>query len=143
MPALLNGKQRAKSTKMVTDEKPSALTPPTTKEVEDGEQESKKGRLTLLKKLEPEMLSSPYPIELPGITSSDEFCLEKCSQFILEPLGDAIASEKEWLDFARSVWRWREAAEERRLESTADDAIARLQEDPRLLEMVRQKLADY
>lgn len=128
---------------MVIDEKPKISEPATTKETEDSEQSEKKGRLTLLKKLEPEMLSNPYPVELPGITSSDEFCLEKCSQFILEPLGGAIATVKEWLDFARSCWQWRDQAEERRLESTADDAIARLQEDPRLLEIVRQKLADH
>lgn len=136
MPTLLNGNQKtARKSKMVVEEKPVEQA------VENQEeQESKSKKFSLLKKLEPEMLLNPYPIEMPGIADSEEFCLEKHSQFILEPLADAIRSEKEWLDFARATWQWREQAEERRLESTADDAIARLQEDPRVLEIVKKKL---
>lgn len=137
MPALLNGNQKTgRKSKVVVEEKPVEAQAVETKEEE---QESKK-KISLLKKLEPEMLLRPYSIEMPGIADSEEFCLEKHSQFILEPLGEAIQSEKDWLDFARATWQWREQAEERRLESTADDAIARLQEDPRVLEIVKQKL---
>lgn len=145
MPALLNGKrsEKAKSTKMVTEEK---ATKPVevqieTEEEQEEQEEPKKSKLTLLKKLEPEMLSNPYPVDLPGISQSDEFCLEKCNQFILEPLADAIANEKDWLDFARAVWQWRNQAEERRIEAMADDLIARAEEDPRILGILREKLA--
>lgn len=141
MPALLNGK-REKAKKMVTEEKVKPSVEPQAEEEDGGQEaEAKEPKLTLLKKLEPEMLSAPYPLEFPGVESSDEFCFEKCSRFILEPLSDAIATERDWLDFARSVWAWRGQAEERRLDATADDAIARLEEDPRILEIVRQKLA--
>lgn len=141
MPALLNGSKREKAkSKMIAEEKTKPVEA-TVEEQELEEQEAKEPKLTLLKKLEAEMLLKPYALDFPGVETSEEFCLEKCSRFILEPLGEAIATERDWLDFARSVWQWRSQSEDRRLDASADDAIARLEEDPRILEIVRQKLA--
>lgn len=151
MPTLLNGKRTEKAkSKMVTEEKAKPSVEPRL-EVEEGDnedresnedQETKEPKLTLLKRLEPDMLTDPYPLEFPGVETSEEFCYDKCSRFILEPLGNAIAAEKDWLNFARNVWQWREQAEDRRLEAKALDAIARLEEDPRILKIVKQKLVE-
>lgn len=133
--SLLNGKSKAKSTKMVTEEKEKSNAKPIEVEAEEST-ESK--RITAAKKLEPEMLSDPYPIDYPGVEDSSEFCLEMCLQRILGPLGDAIPTEKDWLDFARAAWQWKEQSEERRVQIAAANEIAKIQEDPKLYEAVKE-----
>lgn len=131
MPGLMNGKkERAKSTKMTVEEKPKKAKPV---EVEPEENET---RLTLAKRLEPEMLNNPYPVDYPGLEDSAEFCLEKIYRTIVDPLGDAMPTEREWLDLARRAWQWRNQVEERNLRAAAKSMYARAQEDPRLWEMM-------
>lgn len=131
--SLLNGKSKAKSTKMVTEEKSAA------KPIEvEAEESTESKRITAAKKLEPEMLNDPYPINYEGVQDSSEFCLEMCYQRILGPLGDAIPTEKDWLDFARAAWQWKEEAEERRVQIAAANEMAKLQEDPKLFEAVKE-----
>lgn len=134
MPALLNGKrEKAKSTKMVTEEKKIAHKPSEAEAEEN--QESKK--ITLAKRLEPEMLTAPYPIDYDEVEDSSDFCLEVCYQKVLGPLGDALPTEEDWLEFARSAWQWREQSEERRVQIAAANEMAKLQEDPKLFEAVK------
>ena len=132
--SLLNGKSKTKSTKMVTEEKEKR---PTAKAVEvETEENAESKRITTNKRLEPEMLSHPYPIDYAGVEDSSEFCLEVCYQKVLGPLGDAIPTENDWLDFARAVWQWRNQGEERELRERAKNQYARAQEDPRIWEMM-------
>lgn len=136
MPALLNGKrEKAKSTKMVTEEKEKSAAKPVEVEAEES---AESRRITAAKKLEPEMLSDPYPIDYQGVEDSSEFCLEMCYQRILGPLGEAIPTENDWLDFARAVWQWRDQSEERRVQIAAANEIAKIQEDPKLYEAVKE-----
>jgi len=51
----------------------------------------------LMKRLAPEMLSAPYPLDFVDGMMSDNFTLEKCHKTIIEPL--AIKTQKDWLDY--------------------------------------------
>lgn len=94
----------------------------------------------LMRKLEPEMLRNPYPIDLLNGKSldSDQLCYSRCASFIFEPVG--LKSEKECIEFAKNVWKWMGAAETRRREELAEELLAKATEDPKVLEILREKL---
>lgn len=89
-------------------------------------------------RLKPEMLKSSHPLDFAGGMASDQFCLKKCAETIVLAL--EFKTEKEWIDFAKSTWRWIGQAEERRREATVKDLLARASEDPKVLELLKEKL---
>lgn len=111
-------------------------------DVEASEEDKPKRGNPMMRKLEPEMLRNPWPIDLPSGKSidSDQLCYSRCASFIFEPVG--LKTEKECIDFAKNVWRWMAAAENRRREELAEELIAKAAEDPKLLEILRAKLEE-
>ena len=97
----------------------------------------------LMRKLEPEMLRNPFPIDLPNGKSldSDQLCYSRCASFIFEPVG--LKTEKECIEFAKQVWKWMSSAEIRRREELAEEMIAKAADDPKLLEILKAKLESY
>lgn len=108
---------------------------------EVNEEEKPKRGNPLLKKLEPEMLRNPYPMELIGgrMIDSDQLCYQRAASFVFEPL--EFKSEKECVEFAKGVWAWINSAEERRQDQAAENLLAQAQEDPRILAKLKAKIA--
>lgn len=90
-----------------------------------------------MKKLEPLMLTNPYPLEFADGLSSDQFCWNKCYKQILEAL--AFETEKDWLNFCKQVWRWGEESESREAEAAANDLLHQAESDPKVLEALKRK----
>lgn len=107
----------------------------------ESEEEKPKRGNPLLKKLEPEMLKNPYPMELLGgrMIDSDQLCYQRAASFVFEPL--EFKSEKECVEFAKGVWAWINSAEERRQDQAAENLLAQAQEDPRILAKLKAKIA--
>lgn len=93
----------------------------------------------LMNSLSSDFLSDPRPLEFADGMPSDEFAMEKCVRFVVEPL--KFETEKEWLAFAKRVWTWAQQAEERHKAAAADELIARLGDDPELIGILKKKLA--
>lgn len=94
----------------------------------------------LMKGLEAGMLETPYPLDFYNGMMSDEFCFEKTSKLILEPLN--LKTEKQAIDFLKRVFKWNSQAEERRIDGIVRDILARAGEDPKVLERLKDSLAD-
>lgn len=112
-------------------------------EVEQEETEVKpkrSGGNPLMKVITPEMLSSPYPLDFMDGMMSDQFCYEKANKQILQPLG--FKTEKEWLAFCKQVWAWNESAELRESEAIANQFLSQYQDNPKIIEILKQKLSD-
>ena len=111
-------------------------------DIEVAEEDKPKRGNPMMRKLEPEMLRNPYPIDLPSGKSidSDQLCYSRCASFIFEPVG--LKSEKECIEFAKNVWKWMGAAESRRREELAEELIAKAAVDPKLLEILKAKLEE-
>lgn len=92
----------------------------------------------LMKRLEPEFLSNPQPLEFAEGMMSDEFCFEKTCRTILEPL--AFETEKEWVAFAKLAWHWQQQAETREKEAIALQVLHQIESDPKVLEILKEKL---
>lgn len=90
--------------------------------------------------LSPEMLKNPFPLEFAEGSDSVEFALDKTMKTIIDGLG--FESQKEWLDFAKQAWQWKEKASERRKDAIADQLLAKAGDDIELLEILRRKLED-
>lgn len=93
----------------------------------------------LMKRLEPSFLSEPRPLDFAEEMMSDDFCYEKCSKVIFEPLG--FKTEKECIAFAKLAWHWQEQAEVREKEAIANQVLQQIEGDPKLLQIIREKLA--
>lgn len=104
----------------------------------DSEDTPKRIGNPLMRGLKPEMYKSPYSLDFAGGMASDQFCLEKCASTIVQAL--EFKTEKEWIDFAKQTWRWIGQAEERRREAVVQDLLARASEDPKVLELLKEKL---
>ena len=104
----------------------------------DGEKPTRRGN-PLMKSLTPDMIKDPYELEFADGMLSNKFAWEKTCKFILEPL--EFESEKEWLEFAKAVWKWRQDAEKRQVEAAAEKLLAEAASNPLLLEVLKQKLA--
>lgn len=124
--ATLNGNQTVIPGVDLLDESTEALLKP-----------ARKGN-ALMKRLEPEFLSEPQPLEFAEGMMSDEFCFEKTCQTILEPL--AFESEKEWVAFAKQAWHWQQQAETREKEAIALQVLDQIESDPKVLEILKEKL---
>lgn len=94
----------------------------------------------LMKGLEAAMLETPYPLDFYNGMMSDEFCFEKCSKMILEPLN--LKTEKQGIEFLKRVFKWISQAEERRIDQIVRDILARAGEDPKVLERLKDSLAE-
>lgn len=94
----------------------------------------------LMKGLEAGMLETPYPLDFYNGMMSDEFCFEKTSKLILEPLN--LKTEKQAIDFLKRVFKWNSQAEERRIDGIVRDILARAGEDPKVLARLKDSLAD-
>lgn len=92
----------------------------------------------LMKRLEPEFLSNPHPLEFAEGMMSDEFCFEKTCMTILEPL--AFETEKEWVAFAKQAWHWQQQAETREKEAIVLQVLHQIESDPKVLEILKEKL---
>lgn len=123
----------------------------TISDVEVAEEEKPKKGNPMLRKLEPEMIRNPYPIDFANgkAMDSDQLCYQRAASFIFEPLG--FRTEKECIEFAKGVWRWIGAAEERReeelalaedrrQEELAEVLFIRAQKNPKILEKLKAKL---
>ena len=94
----------------------------------------------------PEMVTDPYPLEFADGMDSYDFAMEKCRRTIVAPL--KFKNQKEWLDFAKSVWVWVESTDEREIKAQADQLaqriqylIAETQSNPLLNQLLKEKLA--
>lgn len=92
----------------------------------------------LMKRLEPEFLTDPQPLDFADGMMSNDFCFDKCSKTIIEPLG--FGSEKEWLAFAKQAWHWQQQAETREKEAIANNVLHQIESDPKVLEILKEKL---
>ena len=110
-----------------------------TLDIEATEDKPKKSN-PLMKKLEPQMIRRPYPVELMGgkIINSDQLCYQRMAGTIFEPLD--FETEKECIDFTRAAWRWKNAAEERQQQELVDDLVARAKGNQKLLEKLKEEL---
>lgn len=90
--------------------------------------------------LSPEMLKNPFPLEFAEGSDSVEFALDKTMKTIIDGLG--FESQKEWLDFAKQAWQWKEKASGRRKDAIAEHLLAKAGDDTELLEILRRKLED-
>lgn len=107
--------------------------------VEASNKRTRRGN-ALMRRLEPSFLSNPQPLpDLPDGMMSDEFCFEKCSKMIVEPLG--FQSEKDLIAFAKQTWQWIQQAEAREKEAIANRVLQEIESDPKLLEIIRGKLS--
>lgn len=124
--ATLDGKQIVIPELDIPDELPEVSNKPT-----------RKGN-ALMKRLKPDYLSSPEPLDFADGMMSNEFCFEKTSKMILEPL--AFETEKEWLAFAKQAWQWQQQAETREKEAIANSVLHQIESDPKVLEILKEKL---
>lgn len=97
--------------------------------------------------LTPEMIQEPYPLDFADGMDSYDFAMEKCRRLICGPL--KFKSQKEWLEFAKSVWGWVESASDREAKLQADQLVERIksliaetQDNPKLNQLIKEKLAD-
>lgn len=109
-----------------------------TEEVDSEDKPARRGN-PLMKSLYASMIKDPHPLEFADGMMSNEFAWEKTSKMILDPLDFQI--EKEWLDYAKAVWKWRQDAEKRTAEAAAEKLLAEASNNPLLLEVLKQKLA--
>lgn len=91
-----------------------------------------------MKRLEPEMLSEPYPIDVADGMMSDSFCYEKACREFVKPL--SFDNKADWLSFCEQVWKWAEEAENRELDAKAEELMKSLASDPKLAERLKQKM---
>lgn len=107
---------------------------------EDSTEATKSNRRgnSLMKRLEPEFLSNPHPLDILDGMMSDDFCFEKCSKLITEQL--ECETEKDWLAYAKQVWQWRIKAETRKKEEIANTVLQQIKSDPLLLEIIKKDL---
>lgn len=126
--ATLNGNQTVIPGVDLTDESTESSNKP-----------ARKGN-ALMKRLEPEFLSNPQPLDFAEGMMSDEFCFEKTCRTILEPL--AFETEKEWIAFAKLAWHWQQQAETREKEAIATQVLQQIQNDPKLVEILKEKLSN-
>jgi hypothetical protein len=82
------------------------------------------------------MITDPHELDFADGMKSNEFAWEKTSRQILEPLG--FETEKEWLDYARAVWKWKTEAQARDIERQASRILT--EANPQLIEALKQKL---
>ena len=94
----------------------------------------------------PQMISDPYPLDFADGMDSYDFAMEKCRRLIISPL--KIKTSKAWLEFSKSTWGWVESASDREARAHADqlvkqiqDLIAETEEDPKLNQLIKEKLA--
>lgn len=109
-----------------------------TEETDSEEKPIRRGN-PLMKSLTPDMIKNPHELEFADGMMSDRFAWEKTNKTIVEAL--EFKTEKEWLDFAKAVWKWRQDAEKRQAEAAAEKLLAEASENPLLLELLKQKLA--
>lgn len=108
-----------------------------TEESDSEEKPTRRGNF-ILKSLHADMIKNPHELDFADGMMSNEFAWEKTCKFILEPL--EFETEKEWLDFAKSVWQWRQDAEKRQAELAAEKLLAEASANPLLMEILKQKL---
>lgn len=109
-------------------------------EITQDDKPSKKIGNPFMRGLSPEMLKNPFPLEFAEGSDSVEFALDKTMKTIIDGLG--FETQKEWLDFAKQAWQWKEKATERRKDALADQILSKAGDDPELLEILRRKLED-
>lgn len=125
--ATLNGNQLGIPGTDLSDESTEASNKP-----------ARKGN-ALMKRLEPGFLSNPQPLDFAEGMMSDEFCFEKTCRTIVEPL--AFETEKEWVAFAKLAWHWQQQAETREKEAIALQVLSQVENDPKLLEIMKEKIS--
>lgn len=106
---------------------------------DDGGKSARRGNV-FMRKLEPEMLASPYPMEAADGMMSDRFCYEKALREFVLPL--EFENEQSWLIFCRSVWQWNEKIEERKLEAKVEELYQQITEDPEIAERIKERLVE-
>lgn len=114
---------------------------PTEENLEDGKDENGKSARrgnVFMKKLESEMLTSPYPVEAADGLMSDKFCYEKAVREFVLPL--QFEDEEAWLIFCRNVWQWNEQLEERKIEAKVNELYQLVVEDPEIAERIKERL---
>lgn len=104
---------------------------------EESDKPTRRGNI-FMRKLEPEMLSNPYPMEVADGMPSDEFCYEKTLREIIRPLN--ITTVEEWIEFGNKVWQWQEEAENREIEARVQAILRQLDEDPKAKERLAERL---
>lgn len=109
-------------------------------EQEETEAKPKRSGNPLMKVISPDMLSNPYLLDFMDGMMSNEFCYEKANKQLLQPL--AFKTEKEWLAFCKEVWSWNQSAEIRESEAIANQFLSQYQDNPKVIEVLKQKLSD-
>lgn len=92
-----------------------------------------------VQRLKPEYLLDPQPLDFADGMMSNDFCFDRCSRTIIERLN--FETEKEWLAFAKQAWHWQQQAETREKEAIATQLIQQAQNDPKVLEILKEKLS--
>lgn len=92
----------------------------------------------LMRSLTPDMIREPYELDFADGMMSNEFAWEKTSKQIIETL--EFRTEKEWLDYAKTAWKWHLDLHKRQAEATALKILADASENPMVLEVLKQKL---
>lgn len=94
----------------------------------------------LMQRLSPEMLTSPYPVEMRNgrTMNSFDFALAKLDQMIAQPLG--IESEEQWIVFARHLFSYRKRVEEQRVEEQVNKLLEDSRQNPAILQRLVQRL---
>ena len=91
-----------------------------------------------MRKLDPEMLTDPYPLDFADGMMSDSFCYEKAFKEFIKPL--EIKSKDEWLNFCKEIWEWAEEAENREIEARVDEFMKQVELDPVIADRLRQRM---
>lgn len=107
-------------------------------EVRDESSKSSRRGNIFMRKLDPEMLISPHPIDFADGMMSDAFCYEKALREFIKPL--EIKSQDEWLKFCNEVWQWAEQAENREIDAKVDEFMKQLEVDPIIADRLKARM---
>ena len=104
----------------------------------NGAEEKKKRTNPWMHKLSAQMIADPFPLDFIDGMDSKEYALEKLRREVIAPLG--FASQKDWLEFARQGWSWAENSSIREKQAEVNSLISRIEDDPELIQLLRDKL---
>lgn len=128
------------ATAVVSTEEQKEDLPSTTEEAVD-DKPKRRGSTgnPMMRTLHPDMLKSPHQLDFADGMMSDEFAWEKTNRLIVDPL--EFQTEKQWLDFAKATWKWRQDAEKREAELLVERLLTEAANNPLVMAVLKQKLA--